>query len=122
MEDLEMQGEVKTITMECADCGQEHTFWAATADGHRCAACGSGLLKIIGKNIRTREDVQATKKLYKQSKPPLGIMPRRIHDSIRARELVNAIERYIDACKEIPIEWVEEYNELTEYLKNRPHP
>ena len=49
-----------------------------------------------------------------QVKPPLGIMPRHIHDEIRRQELGEAIVRYIEASLPVPLEWVEEYNELAE--------
>lgn len=45
-------------------------------------------------------------------KPPLGILPRRIHDSNRLGGLKAAIIRYVNAECEINQEWIEEYNEL----------
>lgn len=45
-------------------------------------------------------------------KPPLGLMPRAIHDFNRIREIVEAIERYADAEKPIPLEWVGELKDL----------
>ena len=45
-------------------------------------------------------------------KPPLGLMPRAIHDFNRIREIVEAIERYSDAEKPIPLEWVGELKDL----------
>jgi len=50
-------------------------------------------------------------------KPPLGVMPKNIHDSIRRSELGYAIERFVEVGKPIYIEWVEEYNELAEKEK-----
>jgi hypothetical protein len=44
-------------------------------------------------------------------KPPLGLMPRKIWNQIRFKELVDAIDRYIKAKKDIPYEWIAEYNE-----------
>ncbi|MFW5438109.1 hypothetical protein [Paenibacillus apiarius] len=46
------------------------------------------------------------------SKPPLGIMPKRIWIEQRCKEITDAIQRYIEAGHTIPIEWVMEYNEL----------
>lgn len=46
------------------------------------------------------------------TKPPLGVKPRYLHDSLREVNLFQAIKRYLDADIEIPIEWVQEYNEL----------
>lgn len=45
-------------------------------------------------------------------RPPLGLTPRFIRDEQRVDDIVAAIERFITARKEIPNEWLEEYNEL----------
>ena len=45
-------------------------------------------------------------------KPPIGIMPRRIHDLKRLRALQSVISRYLDADWEISLDWIAEYNEL----------
>ena len=45
-------------------------------------------------------------------KPPLGVLPRRIHDEYRLEALSEAISRYVDAQVTIKPEWIEEYNEL----------
>ncbi|MCY8587582.1 hypothetical protein [Bacillus haynesii] len=45
-------------------------------------------------------------------KPSTGVKPRFIHDEQRAEELSGAIMRYIQDNRRIPIEWLEEYNEL----------
>ena len=47
-------------------------------------------------------------------KPPLGVMRQKVHDEIREGELGAAIIRYVEAEKEVPIEWVDEYNEIIE--------
>jgi len=47
-------------------------------------------------------------------KPPLGIMPKELHDQMRFEEVNAAIKRYYDAGLEIPLEWVKERND---YLK-----
>lgn len=47
-----------------------------------------------------------------KKKSPLGILPRRIHDSKRLDGLKAAIIRYVNAECEINQEWIEEYNEL----------
>lgn len=46
------------------------------------------------------------------NKPPLGLKPKYIHEAQRLSEISAAINRYMLFSKEIPIEWVEEYNEL----------
>lgn len=45
-------------------------------------------------------------------KPPLGLEPRWIHDSKRAQDILDAIERYTDANMSIPKKWVEELKDL----------
>lgn len=45
-------------------------------------------------------------------KPPLGIEPKYIWEARRADDLRNAIYRYTNAGVEIPVRWIEEYNEL----------
>ena len=45
-------------------------------------------------------------------KPPIGIIPRYIWELKRIKELKSAIRRFIAAGKEIPIEWINEYNDF----------
>lgn len=50
----------------------------------------------------------------RMKKPPLGVEPRHIHDETRRQDLAGAIARYIeDGEMVVPVEWVNEYNELT---------
>jgi len=54
--------------------------------------------------------------------PPVGLFPRFIHDASRLTDVRLAIIRYYEAGLEIPIEWIEEYNELTKRNDgNRKH-
>ena len=46
------------------------------------------------------------------SEPPVGVMPRNIWEEKRRLELYNAIARYLIDGYSIPVEWVEEYNEI----------
>ena len=41
-------------------------------------------------------------------RPPLGIVPRYIHDEQRAREIISGILRFMDAGWPVPREWLEE--------------
>jgi len=50
-------------------------------------------------------------------KPPLGLKPKRIAQELRINDIDKAIERYIGASYPIPIEWIEERNELLEAWK-----
>ena len=45
-------------------------------------------------------------------KPPLGLKPKYIHDKIRIKEILDAMERYSYQRFPVPIEWVEELREL----------
>ena len=45
-------------------------------------------------------------------KPPLGLTPKFVRDMERAKEIYEAVGRYVVAEKPIPLEWVEELNEL----------
>lgn len=44
-------------------------------------------------------------------------MPERIWKEKRVHEIVEAMNRYIQAGYQIPIEWVEEYNKLVTIKK-----
>ena len=57
--------------------------------------------------------------LPQRTKPPLGVMPRWLHNEKRLKELDDAIVRYTDDKKFVPIEWIVESYELREWLKNR---
>ena len=45
-------------------------------------------------------------------KPPIGLIPRYIHDGKRIDEILNAIERYTDANMPIPKSWIEELRDI----------
>lgn len=46
-------------------------------------------------------------------KPPIGLKPRFIHDEERLVQVRSAIDRYMKANMRVPVEWIEEHNELT---------
>ena len=52
-------------------------------------------------------------------KPPLGLRPKRISDKERLHEVNSAIVRYFDADLKIPIQWIEERNQLIDSLKSQ---
>ena len=52
-------------------------------------------------------------------KPPIGIIPKHIHQEKRFVDLCGAICRYYEAGLQIPIEWIEEYNELVLIIKTK---
>lgn len=55
------------------------------------------------------------------NKPPIGITPRWLLDEERAIEIEEAIVRYNKADYPIPIEWIQELNEVYERLNKFYH-
>lgn len=53
----------------------------------------------------------------KLTRPPLGLVPKFVRQGERYLEICEAIARYTDTGNEIPMEWIEEYNELCLALK-----
>ena len=49
-------------------------------------------------------------------KPPLGLRPRSVVNHDRMREILGAMERYVNHGKRIPQEWIEEFEELNDTL------
>lgn len=52
-------------------------------------------------------------------KPPLGLKPEWMHDENRTVEISVAITLYLGEGKEIPTEWVKEYNKLAKKCSTR---
>lgn len=50
--------------------------------------------------------------LLKSKKPPIGLMPKEIHELKRIHDILDAMERYSNADFPIPIEWIEELRVL----------
>lgn len=63
------------------------------------------------------KDVELIKDYSPAKKPPMGIMPKWRHDEMRLGSIIGAIERYIDAKCQVPLEWIEEYNQLVKEVK-----
>lgn len=72
-----------------------------------CPACGDVL--FFNGQEHVCNDVIFVE--FKSTKPPLGVMPRKIHLEKRLGELGYAIMNYVEARLEVPPEWVDEYNE-----------
>ena len=51
------------------------------------------------------------------NKPPLGIKPRFIWEEERIIEIKSAVFRYTEADRKVPVEWIEEYNDLVSKKK-----
>lgn len=61
-------------------------------------------------------------KISEINRNPIGLIPKEIHDDIvihkRFTSVYGAIYRYLDSNNKIPIQWIDEYNELVNhYLK-----
>lgn len=69
------------------------------------------------------EEMRAREEFFNQDqpkKPPLGVKPRWLWDEIRARDIQEAAVRYFNAEHlKIPIEWIEEYNEIIKRMEER---
>lgn len=50
-------------------------------------------------------------------KPPIGLMPKKIWILQRINSIREAIDRYQEVNYKIPIEWIDEYNELVDQIK-----
>lgn len=50
---------------------------------------------------------------------PLGITPRFIMAENRFADIDDAIKRFVEAYQPIPVEWIEERNEIIDYLNKR---
>lgn len=61
-----------------------------------------------------------TSGLHISKKPPIGLRPRKIVAELRIKEITEAMIRYANDNYIIPPEWITEYNELVEYLKENP--
>lgn len=55
-------------------------------------------------------------------KPPLGLTPSFVYKRERINEIIEAMNRYIQAEYPIPVKWIEEYNELVEGCNKRTPP
>ena len=85
------------ICIKCGGfCDEAAKVW--TASGQICVRCNDQLWQV--------------------KKPPLGAMPRKLHDESRLRDLQGAISRAYDAEYEINTDLVNEYNEIIKRWKN----
>ncbi len=51
-------------------------------------------------------------------RPPLGLMPKNIHDTKRVLDILDAMERYASAGMPAPVAWVLELKELYPWRRN----
>lgn len=111
-----------TITkIYCDHCGNEvrnanalrpveiHNFhWGGPNVYHLCAKCIEDLKNYIG--------------TARHTKPPLGLVPRFIRDEARVAEILEAVARYNEVGKPVPVEWLNELNEKIRKEANEGDP
>jgi len=74
-------------------------------------------------NVVEPGDIKRWREVYEKmddyvfEKPPLGLQPKWLCAEIRIKEIFSAMNRYYSYKKVIPVEWVEEYNELCKYIE-----
>lgn len=55
----------------------------------------------------------------KTKRPPIGLMPRKLHNEARIKDIVEAMARFMDESKQIPLEWIDELSELSRWNENK---
>ena len=102
-------------TRLCKVCGQEVPLSKFNIMALKCDACES-----------ERREFEAKGSVYKgtllqesSEKPPLGIMPKWLHDEKRMYEIIKAVARYGEANMPVPFEWMEELESLIGPVLNR---
>lgn len=83
--------------------------------GPRCGKCGGYTSFVFGK--RECHCWLISKSSF--TKPPIGIMPRKLWDDQRLSDLRSALDRRLAAGFPAPPEWIEEYNELVNRSQDR---
>ena len=66
----------------------------------------------MGKNYPSYLDYALKDNPGHFNKPPLGLMPHKFWVEERITNILQAVNRYIEDDREIPTEWIEEYNKL----------
>ena len=74
-------------------------------------------LKRIADYLGVTKDLLVESYKTENLKPPLGLMPKLFWDNERIADITNAVNRYMQEQQEIPIEWIEEYNNLVKKNK-----
>ena len=71
--------------------------------------------RLIAENKEMKEQLRLHNVSNCAIKPPLGLVPKWVRQKERYEEVRQAISRYYNDNREIPTEWVEEYNELVKH-------
>jgi hypothetical protein len=100
------------ISLNCPDCNAKIKIKNVRAG--QIISCESCRCKI--KFTDYGYNRLAFDKWEEPAKPPLGLMPKKIHNELRLNDIVAAIVRYMNNKEQIPEEWIKEYNELTKLV------
>jgi hypothetical protein len=95
----EVSSQSELLTVDMIRIFQDSATYNLSASFALCKDCVDEVAKYIGS--------------AKHTKPPLGLVPRFIRDEERVREIIEAIDRYNEAGKPVPQEWLDELNEKT---------
>ena len=112
----ELQGQVVTITVVSIDgYGGDIGYKFATSIPLSRELDQLGIDGWVGEET-FRLVESTTDSESQEEKPPLGLMPKGIHQYKRMISITEAMERYSKEDKHIPLAWVEELKELLEEL------
>jgi hypothetical protein len=75
-------------------------------------------VQFVLKSVKKKCGKYIKQNKKKMSKPPIGLKPKKYHSLERLNEVRSAIVRYYDDELPIPVEWIEEYNELINQNKD----
>lgn len=91
------------------------------SDTNTCLVCGEEMVKNFncedGNCIKQCDKCKDSFEVVKKEKPPIGLLPFKLHNEFRLNDLNKAIKRFQDAGKSIPKEWEAEHQSLTAYFK-----
>jgi len=78
----------------------------------RCLMCDT--IKDVNEDRHCEECNNRIKEMQRirNNKPPLGLQPHKYWVEERITNILQAVNRYIEDDREIPTEWIEEYNQL----------
>ena len=94
--DKTLLGEIVSIVMSVVD---NRYYMIKDGNGDRLLLNESQVDKIV------------TVKQTSYEKPPIGLCPLNLWEDMRETEIRDAIIRYINASKPVPVEWITEYIE-----------
>lgn len=107
---------LSTGWIKCFSTNGKLVVWAREEDCETMVN-PKAILKVVENNLPKYEN--PPKPPEEISKPPLGLIPRYIHEEKRFNDIVEAITRTVNKGKLIPTEWIEEYTELVTKINKK---